>query len=83
MTARRQRGPDLSLLVGRTVEAYYLGQRSARVLRVAGGGRLTLRFLPPIGVRRVDLSALVGVHWRGRRRSLDQYLQLRQPRSES
>lgn len=72
--------PQLSLLVGRTVEVFFHGQRSARVLAVVGRSRLSVRFLPPIGRHRVDLSSVVGVHWRGRRRSLDQYLRLRAAR---
>jgi hypothetical protein len=64
------------LLIGRTIDCYHHGQRCGVVL-AARGQVLAVKFLAPYGRRRLSVSAVVGVHWRGKKRTLEEYLQLR------
>lgn len=75
---RTERVPTalMRLLVGRTIDCFHHGQRCGTVIG-ARGQVLSVKFLLPYGRHRVGVSAVVGVHWRGRKRSLEEYLQLR------
>ncbi len=68
---------ELSPLVGRKVEAIFNGQRTAIVRRVAGGEMLSLQFAHERRPRLLGIEFVVGVHWRGRRRTVAEYLDAR------
>lgn len=68
---------ELKALIGRRVEVFWHGQRTGQVVKVPATDTLVVQFHPAIGRHRVSISSLVGVYWRGRRRTLADYLALR------
>lgn len=68
---------ELKVLVGRRIEAFWHGQRTGQVVGAPATDTLVVQFHPAIGRHRVAISSVVGVHWRGRRRTLADYLERR------
>lgn len=66
----------LHQLIGRKVSVMLDGWRIGQVIAAPSRSRLTVQFMAH-GKRIVHIDALQGVFWRGRRRTLAEYLELR------
>lgn len=66
---------ELELLVGRHVELFWHGLRTGKCVRIVATDTITVRLFAPYGSRRVDVSTLRGVFWRGKLIPVQEFLE--------
>lgn len=64
---------ELKPLVGRNVECFWEGLRCGKVVGIPATDVLMVKFLAPIGKRRVELAKVRGVFYYGKTRTVPEY----------
>jgi hypothetical protein len=65
---------ELRPLVGRKIEIFLNGQRTAQVVSIPASDALAVKLAGVSKARRISIGLVAYVHWRGKRISIPDYL---------